>query len=357
MLRKAFWSSLLCLLFFPAFSQYETEWGVGYSGGAPFYMRFYITEQFFHTARVTWAQQTDGSKDWHAYYNFPKQGVGVQYIQLGNRKTLGDAIGAYYFFELTLLKDGLVEFPIRFGGGLGYLTKTYQRKENYKNHSIGSHFNAMYTNYLGMRFNINKHIAITTYAGFTHFSNAGLKLPNRGVNFLNAGIDMTLRLNPDTSENLKHKKLRWNPRPLVYELFLLGGLRSVGIEYNRRFPAFVLCTRAFKPLNKIVSLGVGLDFSWDFSYPFRNKYAEGEWGNPVNGIKIGAHGSLGLNFDQVQFTVYAGRYFYKLDTYSMPIYMRMTTQYNFTPNWLVMFSFQAQQHKADHLSLGLGYRF
>jgi len=97
----------------------------------------------FSIERATW-----GKQHWETLYGYPLIGLSVWYSPLGGFKDLGSAIAVYPFINFPIVHDEVQQFNFRLGLGLGYLTNSYDRLDNYKNFAIGSNLNIAGSLYL-----------------------------------------------------------------------------------------------------------------------------------------------------------------------------------------------------------------
>jgi hypothetical protein len=90
---------------------------------------------------VSFQKATYGRTRWEYMYNYPLIGISCWYSDLGNTKPLGSAYAVFPYINFPLLGKKGFNIYFRLGVGLGYLTKKYDRYENYENLVIGSHIN------------------------------------------------------------------------------------------------------------------------------------------------------------------------------------------------------------------------
>jgi hypothetical protein len=119
---------------------------------------------------------------------------------------------------------------------------------------------------VGMVYNqhVLKKLEFIAEAGYFHISNGGFMMPNGGFNiyYLKGGFNYFLF-------DLPYKKrtsydLKTHDKKAFYTAYFAGAYREQGTFANRKqFPVFILHQAYLKPLNKIYSLGVGLDMFYD----------------------------------------------------------------------------------------------
>lgn len=144
--------------------------------------------------------KTRGTAAWQFRRHFPTVGVGFTYTYYDGQH-YGQSIGCYPNLELPLIRRSNWEWTLRFGMGLGYISKRYAPYgPNYDtlNNAIGGHINNFSLLSSDLRWHLNEHWDIQGGINFTHMSSAKFRLPNLGVNLLAAHLG--IRYFPNTSK-------------------------------------------------------------------------------------------------------------------------------------------------------------
>ncbi len=142
-----------------------------------------------------WA--SDGSKDWHKHFNNPDVGLALQVIDLGNPDVAGQMIGVYPYINLPMVKNDIVSFNVKIGGGLGFATRpcdiaaavadprSIKEKAGDYNFAIGGPVSFAIAAGLNVDVKVHKNVALTADFTYNHFSSASLYQPNAGLNMFN----------------------------------------------------------------------------------------------------------------------------------------------------------------------------
>ncbi|NQV03738.1 MAG: hypothetical protein HQ542_13900, partial [Bacteroidia bacterium] len=109
----------------------------------------------FPAFEISVQQQTYGKREWERAFAYPLIGVTCWYSSLGNSPDLGHAIALMPFINFPLYRHNDFFIGFRFAIGAGYLTKRFDRIENYKNTAIGTHLNAAVNLMFEARYRIN----------------------------------------------------------------------------------------------------------------------------------------------------------------------------------------------------------
>ncbi len=317
----------------------------------------------FPSFEFTIQQITYGKHKWERDYNYPLIGVTFLYSALGNSPSLGQSYALMPFINFPLFKKKDLMFGFRLALGLGYLTKPFDRINNYKNLAIGSHFNAAVNLLIEARYRINYFLTVTSGISLQHFSNGSLKLPNYGLNvpLLNVGvalrpfkanqnIDDRFYAPTDPYEAIIYKTLEFNIGGLV-------GYKNMQAVFGQNFIVFHLFENTFFRISKKSKVGFGLDFSYD---PSQLKILE-QNGTPVHNnlsiIRPGINGAYQLVMSKVGFIFNMGCYLGGKEKSNGPLYEKFAFQYNFSKDFFATIMLKVHWGRADYIGWGLGYKF
>ncbi len=317
----------------------------------------------FPSFEFTIQQITYGKHKWERDYNYPLIGVTFLYSALGNSPSLGQSYALMPFINFPLFKKKDLMFGFRLALGLGYLTKPFDRINNYKNLAIGSHFNAAVNLLIEARYRINYFLTVTSGISLQHFSNGSLKLPNYGLNvpLLNVGvalrpfkanqnIDDRFYAPTDPYEAIIYKTLEFNIGGLV-------GYKNMQAVFGQNFIVFHLFENTFFRISKKSKVGFGLDFSYD---PSQLKILE-QNGTPVHNnlsiIRPGINGAYQLVMSKVGFIFNMGCYLGGKEKSNGPLYEKFAFQYNFSKVFFATIMLKVHWGRADYIGWGLGYKF
>ncbi len=149
---------------------------------------------------INFMLHTYGAKAWEQDCRYPTLGLAIAYINYGIDSIYGKCIGLYPNITLPLYRGKKLQWDVRLGDGIGYVTKRYQRTApvNTINNAIGSHINDFGMFMTDLRYRINEHWDMQLGGSLTHISDASFRKPNLGINMF-AG-HFGLRYFPVTSQ-------------------------------------------------------------------------------------------------------------------------------------------------------------
>ncbi|MCF8451322.1 MAG: acyloxyacyl hydrolase [Taibaiella sp.] len=139
-------------------------------------------------ANLVW--QSCGTKPWQQLCGYPLTGIGILYTDYRSKHIFGKCVGAYPNLQVPIIKGKSLEWTIRFGVGLAYVTKKYQAYPTYDtlNTAVSTHLNAFGVFMTDVRWHINPHWDFQAGVNLTHISNALYREPNLGVNMVGGHI-------------------------------------------------------------------------------------------------------------------------------------------------------------------------
>lgn len=143
--------------------------------------------------------QTHGTKDWQQRRRFPVIGLGMAYTIYDNNVVYGKCFSIYPNIRIPLISGKKLEWSIKAGYGLGYISKIFERYPSWDtlNSVMSSHLNNYTFLASELRYRVNEHLDIQAGLNFSHVSNAALRSPNLGINKYGAHIG--IRYSPVTS--------------------------------------------------------------------------------------------------------------------------------------------------------------
>jgi hypothetical protein len=212
---------------------------------------------------ICFEQQTWGRKDWHQRRKYPLIGMGVNYINYGNDAVYGYEISLYPCLQIPLISGKHLEWTLRIGYGLGYLSRKYERTPVWDtlNNAIGSHINNFSIFSTDIRYHVNQHWDVQTGLQFYHTSNAAVEVPNLGVNTYGAHVGV--RYSPVTSKpiflrkNLPRLTNRWLVQSRLGIAFNQSG--SYGGPIYRSYLYSLYASKRWISKNKLF---FGVDYSF-----------------------------------------------------------------------------------------------
>lgn len=300
---------------------------------------------------LSYSRQVDGTLDWHHHFRAPERGIAFMALDMGNREELGSIYSIYPYFDIPLIpstRSG--SLGIRFGIGIAYLDKRFDREENFFNQAIGSHIN--YSIVLGLRY---RHVVnrwrIEGGLSMNHASNATIQLPNLGVNVTTADLRVAFRLNREKRDFEIDSKRNWNKSKELW-IGIAGGLRESNAFTHIKHPLQELRLTQYKRFSPKCTYLLGVDLT-------HNKASYQELDEPVNfGLNVmllGLSAGIGLEFGRSRLFFQQGIYLHQGKQELGGLYHRVGGTWRVADRWALELTMKTHFARADYLALGFAY--
>lgn len=316
----------------------------------------YLTTDFVQSVDIYFEKESVGKNPWEEVFGYPTYGIGFFYTTLGNDEIHGRELALFPFMKFRILGNEKLNFSGLMGLGFGYATKAYDPETNPYNVVIGSKFNIHFQASLLLRYQVVNRLSIDAGLGFAHFSNGNTNEPNIGINNATLTTGIAYRIG-DKAQKISNEFL-----PLKKHWYVEAGL-TVGSKSTRslqqsRHAVFSATADVWKPLTRVVSVGVGPDVFYDTSAETEilgkpeGEFSYGdEWSS-------GLHVSFGFRYSKFRLILQTGAYLIKdnavVDDF---IYNRAMLRYDVSENVFAHFAMKSHLHILDYPELGIGYRW
>ena len=223
---------------------------------------------------LNFSSTTFGKQEWQQRRNFPVWGVGITYTGYGNNSVFGHCLGVYPDLQMRIIRWKYLEWTFRFGDGIAYVTKKYQKTNpvDTLNTAIGTNINDFAIFMTDLRVHVNEHWHLQFGGNFTHISNTDVHQPNLGVNM--GGIHAGVQYFPVTCK----------PKPVLRELPKLKNRWLVearlGMAWNEArakdsviLPSYIATFYASKRWHNVNKFFMGFDYGYHTDvYAFLKNY-------------------------------------------------------------------------------------
>ena len=343
-------------------SSLMVEGKAGYGFLIPHKLEMEIFNAHFPSFEISISKQTFGSARWEFMYAYPIVGIAYWYSNLGTSPYLGDVHAVFPYINFPISPNKSTRLYFRTGVGLGYLTKRFDRLENYKNIAIGSHLNAAVSLSFELRAKLASRLYLNTSISLTHFSNGSMKTPNYGINIpsINAGLAYKL------SKENAYQRSKMLPELYPYEFdgkkwfqvqFGAGvGYKNMEAEIGGSYMVYALYANVLKQISFKSRLGIGFDVSYDGT---DKRILETTGGEELNSfmpvVKTGGNIAWELMISKVSLMFNIGGYFSGAYKTEGGIYEKIAIWYYLNENIYTSLTLKAHYARADYITLGVGY--
>lgn len=308
---------------------------------------------------LSFGKKTDGSKEWHAAYNYPEYG-GYFLYQDFNSKPLGQnyAIGAFYNFYFWKR-----QFQFNLSQGVALTTNPYDKVDNSKNKAFGSklmgntNFGFSYENQ-----NLFKDVGFHAGILFTHYSNGRVKSPNSGINTYLINIGLNYNFSKDFERKIDTSTVKKSiNKSINYNFVIRTGINENPIINSGQQPFYHIGFYADKRLNRKTALQLGTELFLTESMKEYIKYYAVAY--PEKGIsantdfkRVGVFLGHELLINKISLEAQLGFYVYQPFKKDIPVYDRVGLKYYFTDKIFGGFTIKTHLFLAEALEFGIGYK-
>lgn len=314
-----------------------------------------IIEGHSFAYELSFYKATTGKKEWQQLYKYPKVGISVLYMDLGNKKEIGSGFGVFPFIEIPLNQQK-INWRLKMGYGLGYIEKPFDKTTNYKNIAIGSHFNALiYANML-WSVKITEGFDISSGLSIIHYSNSSFARPNLGINI--ASVNAGLTYSFGAKNELITNKIEDRPRNWKKQLMVGFGLKEIPPVEGPKYFVNTYSFNMLKARSNKSSFGFGADLFYNSSLsdliivedPTATQTS-------LDNFRAGLVGIYGFDFGKISLYIEMGGYLFNKYTELGSIYNRLTTRFYVTDKLFLNAGLKTHFVVADFAEVGIGYNF
>ena len=316
-----------------------------------------LNTKHFSTYELSLYRQTTGASYWEQKCAYPAYGVTFMYSELANPQQLGRMFGLYPYLDFSIFSwrhHNKICFTV--GLGLAYGTKPYDRLDNYKNISYGSHFNALIR--FGLKGNIRIFPKMNLSGGinFTHISNGTTKEPNYGLNNPSLFLGLNYQINNVSDERIVREEEPRQKYPYTLQIATYGGYKD--LDWMTGMPVYFVGELNFNLLKQYRfarSWGAGFALSMDYAeveiLKRKGNFSGSVASYMIPSIKVihqfHIH-SVCIGTELAYMIYHKGR--------DKNVYANLTLGYDIN-NWLTAgLTLQVGAFYADHIGLGLGFK-
>lgn len=322
-----------------------------------------IYNSHFPSFEFSIARATYGKQQWEALYNYPVTGMTYWTAWLGNSPDLGQAHAIFPFIRFPWIKSNKTELSFRLGAGMAYLTKHFDRLDNYKYNAIGSHLNAAINLMVEYRWKPLNYLQLSAGVQLMHFSNGSTKTPNFGLNIPSLSGGVAFRLNKENSY------IRRSARPdltmfefdgkkfLEMKVGTTFAIKQIGDIDGTRYNVYAGFLSATKNLGYKHKLGLCFDLSWDGSDELLVNKTDPEPYKQSALTKPGFSAAYEMVLARLSFAFNFGFYVGGKDKSEGLTYYKAGINYLITRNLFANLTLKTHYARADFVGIGVGYRF
>ncbi len=310
----------------------------------------------------SWSHPADTLSVWKKRFNYPDVGISIFQEQFRN-DILGTVTGINYVTTHYLRnRNARHQFLLDIGVGFAYSNKPFDLQSNNKNNSISSSITFSQHLKLNYKTPLINHFSFQMGGTFVHFSNAGYKNPNNGINtvFMNLGLNyvpfenITVYPNKTKPNNLC-QSTRWQTG-VSFKMGLHESYPNIGTK-----PIYEISTFLSKKIKPLAHLLMGFDF---INSKSDKRYAELIYVSRVENLdrtlsdhkRIGIYAGYEQFFDKISIEGDVGYYLYAPFDIHPDLYQKIEIKYHFpNSNFSTGLGLRLHFFRANYASAQLHY--
>ena len=312
---------------------------------------------------LSWNKKNYGREAWEQTYNYPDVGFSFAY-QDYKSDIVGKLYSIYAHYNFYLLnRESKNQLMLRAGIGLAYNTNPYDKENNNKNISFGTHINSStYFKLYYQRERLFKNVGVNAGLTFIHASNSNVKSPNTGLNTWGITVGVNYNLEDEENELTEHNITNKYTEPIKYNVVFRTGVQESELIGSGLHPFFVFSGYADKRVSRKSAIQLGTDI---FISPRLKDYIEyyhinfpGESDASTSDIaRIALYVGHELFVNKFSVIAQLGYYIYYPFEYEARYYERLGLKRYFGDKWFAAVSLKAHAANAETVEFGVGLRF
>lgn len=303
---------------------------------------------------LSFYKNTTGTKQWQQTFNYPKIGISAMLLNLGNKEELGNAYGIFPFIQFPL-SNQKIKWELRFGYGLGYIEKPFNRETNFKNIAIGSKYNALININSIWTTKITKELGLSGGFSMVHFSNGSFARPNLGINIfsVNMGFSYSFGKNKEVlSQEIEPREKKWE-KLIVFNT----GVKEINPVEGPKYMVYTTTFSLKKPFSNKSSFGFSADLFYNSS--LEQLIAEENHNKTTSNsdnIRVGLAVFYSLDIGKVSYLIQMGGYLRSAYDGDGIVYHRITSRYFITKHLFLNLGLKSHFAVADFIEAGIGVK-
>ena len=305
--------------------------------------------------QLDYAWRKTDSITYSKFFGLPTQGVTLSFFDFDNA-VLGYGANLAYFIEPEIRFNSRSGLNFRTSAGVCYLSNPYDTINNPTNNSYSSNFSFYLAVGMQAYFQLTDSWEAGISGTYRHTSNAGVKLPNKGVNWITG--ELMVKYYPRRKVPVKPYLDQYRSTPFTkknrMDLYAFGSVRSISTDEADRYPVAGLGLTYSKQTGRTHAFTIGAELYKDLAVEQQLKIDSITNANAVIAGILAGHEFLWGKFI---FSQQLGVYVYDQTPYYPAWYHRWGLMYRFTPSLMAGVNLKANKQVADFPDVRLVYTF
>lgn len=279
---------------------------------------------------------------------------------------LGHGLGLTLAYEPVLLNYRRFSLAVALSAGMAYITRHYNAQSNPENRAIGSALNGLTGLGLTARYTVHPQWRLLAGAEYKHMSNAGVRLPNEGLNVPALTVGLARVVGKSTAALMQRCSIYTDDEIAVAEayqrrwqvrLVVLGSVRILNVtaqDSAQAYPIYGFNAVAGYRVWRNHFLSAGLEGLDDRSFREQLRRWTGRY-QPYHQLTVLA----GYEFwaSRIGFTIHHGWNIIRPPGYKPASYQKYGLLYKTPAGWTGGVAVKAYGEDTKNIQLLLGYTF
>lgn len=316
----------------------------------------YLQRSHTQAVELAISKPVSGLRPWHLFYKNSVVGISLMHYRLGYNDVLGNATGIYAFNRFNLVGNRGTHLRFSLGSGVGYFSKVFNKSDNHKNVTIGSHLNALINLQLLFEQCLTPRLFFNAGIGITHFSNGAFKTPNLGLNLPAVTAGLLYRFQPAPTINRYQRPEFDINKQFIYSVIATVGRKEIFPPDNRGYMVNGLMFNITKCVGYKSGLTLTFEVFNDRSIRALMHYADPNVNTTYfQTVRPGIAFGYDLWLGNLSFIFQAGVYPYTYYKGDGRIYSRLGWRYRLPYGITANLTLKTHFAKADNIEFGIGY--
>jgi len=303
------------------------------------------------------SKQTDGTRHWESFFNYPEYGICYSFLDLGSPDYAGTAHYLFPYMNFHLFNNrSRVNLHLRIGTGFAYVEKVYDAETNPLNQAFSTHLNSILNAQLQGVCKISDSWSLFAGAGITHLSNGAYQMPNLGMNVIGLFTGISHSFGEKKLFVISGNKINKENKDWDCSVFLSGGIKEIKPIGGNKYPAGDFNVELTKKHLEYTRFGLSLDVTYDASEYDCIIFQSLPAVDRLNTTRVGISGGYVLLFGKLSLDAYLGVYLHEENPLYGKIYQRTSLRYPLSDRLKLSLTLRNHKGKADYIGLGFGFR-
>lgn len=301
------------------------------------------------SGEIYYQRQINPGPAWNNTKRLPQWGVGIFAANPGSKKYVGAIAAMYPYISFPLVTLPGFQSNFRFGFGLAWVQKPYDKITNPPNLLVSQKINTNANLSWQNEIKINSRHFINTALSLYHVSNAKTSLPNLGINIPSISVGYRYAFNGEKKKPLQMQQSF--DKKIFYKTFLSAGIKQMPKPDSSYFFVKVLSGEASKQISYSSILSAGMFITFDASLRTDSLVKDLR---SIQTSQVGMYSSYEYSFGRFTIPVQLGFFLYNGNS---KLLEQVGLRYKLSEKWISEFLLKAHGYKADLLHFGVGYTF